>query len=455
MIGHARSHLRVAAVLSSACLFLLQAPQPVLGQVRTEEPDTLRHQLEVLKQRLDSLEALIGRLQEPEARVPIAPEDPLAALRAAAQAAAAEADTLGGAPEEGEPQFVGRQRSLQALNPEISVGGDLFAQMDPEHSNHGSFFARELQISFVASLDPFSRGKLFLARGASGGGVVPFGDSLVTTGFEKRAGEAEGGFELEEGYVEWVNLPGGAALSLGQFRQRLGTLNRWHDHALPFQNRPLPHIAFVDGELLQTGASLYFLLPVTSFGTWQAWLEVTRSDNAFLFGYSKKPSYLAHLNGFWQVTEALDLDLGFSGSFGPYESDALRYDQRLFSLEGALTWKPPGQSLYRGGVLRFGALLKDPGEASRGTPPGQALGYWAMGELTLSQQWLVGGQVGWVENPDNPEETAWMTGPALTWWQSEFVRIRAEYDLFHGTETKSQFLIQVTFAMGPHKHEAY
>ena len=78
-----------------------------------------------------------------------------------------------------------------------------------------------------------------------------------------------------------------------------------------------------------------------------------------------------------------------------------------------------------------------------------------MGEVNLSQQWLVGGQVGWVENPNNPEETAWMTGPALTWWQSEFVRIRAEYDLFHGTETKSQFLIQVTFAMGPHKHEAY
>ena len=48
--------------------------------------------------------------------------------------------------------------------------------------------------------------------------------------------------------------------------------------------------------------------------------------------------------------------------------------------------------------------------------------------------------------------------PYLTWWQSEFVRIRAELqrleeDLHEGADHR--FLLQVTWAAGPHKHETY
>ena len=51
-----------------------------------------------------------------------------------------------------------------------------------------------------------------------------------------------------------------------------------------------------------------------------------------------------------------------------------------------------------------------------------------------------------------------MTSPTLTWWQSEYVRLRLEYDLldrnFVSTKEGRLFL-QVTLAMGPHKHETY
>ena len=62
------------------------------------------------------------------------------------------------------------------------------------------------------------------------------------------------------------------------------------------------------------------------------------------------------------------------------------------------------------------------------------------------------------ENPEDTSETAWVTSPTLTWWQSEYVRLRLEYDLldrnFVSTKEGRLFL-QVTLAMGPHKHETY
>ncbi len=66
------------------------------------------------------------------------------------------------------------------------------------------------------------------------------------------------------------------------------------------------------------------------------------------------------------------------------------------------------------------------------------------------------GRYEWVENPEDPSQTAWLASPALTYWQSEFVRLRAEYDILGNPgETTGQFTLRITFAMGPHKHETY
>jgi hypothetical protein len=254
-----------------------------------------------------------------------------------------------------------------------------------------------------------------------------------------------------------VKVPGGLGLTLGRFYQHLGTLNRWHSHALYFQNRSLPHLAFIGEEpLAQTGVSIYWLLPSERFGTWQAWFEVTRAANEALFGESERPTYLGHLNAFWDLSPSLDLDLGVSVVTGQFQGPDLRYDQRLFNVEGALTWRPPGRSGYREAVLRGGVMVRNPVHGVAGLTPSSATGIWSMAEVRLGRQWLVGARYDWVENPEDPEETAWLVSPTLTWWQSEYVRVRAEYDILGRTGgNEGQLLVQVTFAMGPHKHEKY
>ena len=66
-------------------------------------------------------------------------------------------------------------------------------------------------------------------------------------------------------------------MKFGRFFQRFGTLNRWHIHALPFESRSLPHIAFFGQEPLgQSGVSVTWLAPFGggSRGTYEATVEV-------------------------------------------------------------------------------------------------------------------------------------------------------------------------------------
>jgi hypothetical protein len=176
---------------------------------------------------------------------------------------------------------------------------------------------------------------------------------------------------------------------------------------------------------------------------------------------------LGHVNGFWQMGRATDLDLGLSWVRGRYEGAEHVLDRNVFSAEASLTWRPPERAKYRGVNLRGGVLVLDglvreeheheAGDVHDEEAVTRALGFWGWGELRLDQRWLAGARYEWTENPAHPEESAWLFSPALTWWQSEYVRVRAEYDLLGRTAAsgKGRFLLQVTFAMGPHKHESY
>jgi len=429
----------------------LDAQQPVPAVV-----DSLRAQMARLQAELDSLRAQVesGGVPGPTSAADPAQQqqDELARLRAAAAAAAGQ--QAGDADSTDAPQeFVGRQRSLQALNPEISVSADLFGAVQEGSAGRDNFVPREFEFAFQSALDPYSRAKIFVGIETPGAEIEPF----AAEGEEE---EEEGGhLGVEEGYVEWVNLPGGLSAKLGKFYQSFGQLNRWHSHALPFQSRSLPHLAFIGEEPLgQTGASVHLLLPFQGVGTYETTFEVTRSSNGALFGESNRLSYLGHVNGFFEITDAVDLDLGVSGVFGTYESEAGTFDQRLFGVEGALTWTPPGRSLYRGTVVRGGIMFRNPGESSDAAfqAPASATGTWVLAETRVGRQWLFGGRFDWVENPEDASDSSWLLGPTLTWWQSEWVRIRAEYAHLNRTaEATGLFTLQVTLAMGPHKHETY
>ncbi len=446
--------MRIAATILFTALWF---PAGASAQAPTRATvDSLRAEIARLQAQLDSLRARLGAGAVPGEPSADSLGDALARIRAAAAAAVAADTAARPTPTVQEGEFVGRQRNLNILNPEISVTGDVLAFVNSENPGGDNFVAREFEVAFQSNLDPYSRAKIYVAHHVPGGEIEPFeADGGDTHG-------EEGEIEIEEGYVEWVNLPGGLGVTLGKFRQRFGRLNRWHSHALPAQQLPLPYLAFLGEEgLSQAGVSVHWLAPIHGAGTYEIWTEVTRSSSAAAFGESHRIGVLGHVNAFWQLSPTTYFELGATGVLGPYAGDsdageelAADFGSRIWAFDFTLDWTPPDRAKYRQAMVHGGLAWSRHDVA--GLIEETAFGGFVMSEVRLGRQWLAGGRFEYTENPLDARESTWLAGPTLTWWQSEWVRVRAEYQVVDRPGGRfGQFVLQTTFAMGPHKHETY
>ena len=400
-----------AALLASACLTVT-----ALGQQPTQrQVDSLAAQVRRLRAQVDSMLAAT-RVQE-------APDD-LARLRAAARQASGTPDTTAAA--DTLARAAGRERNQSQLNPEIGVTGDVRGYVRDGGTQYDNFVPREFEIGFQSALDPYSHTKIFVSI-------------------------EDGSVGLEEGYAYWTGLPGHIRLDVGKYRQQFGELNRWHLHALPETEYPLALTTYLgeDG-LAGTGLSLYRAFG--GLGAHELTLQVTRSaSDAELFGNSGRPTYLGHLLNFWQLSRSTYMQLGASALYGTNPDSAMRTG--VGGLDFRLTWRPPARALYREWTVR-GELL---GLRKRvaGTGPTRIGGYLSS-TYKLNQRFILGARYDYVESPDFGVITRQVV-PSITFWQSEWVFLRAQYQWQRvgAASADNQIAIQAVWAIGPHKHETY
>jgi hypothetical protein len=388
--------------------------------------DSLAAELRALRARLDSLRIELARLaRRPPAGRDTTAGDDLAALRAAA-AATVGRDTIQSADTASERRFVGRERNQSQLNPEISVTGDVRAYATTTGVQRENFDPHEFEIGFQSALDPYAHTKIFVAL---------------------EGGEAS----VEEGYAYWTGLPGRLRLDVGKYRQQFGELNRWHLHAVPETEYPLVLTTYLgeDG-LAGTGLSLY--RPFGGFGTHEVTVQVTRSgSDVDLFGGSGRPTYLAHLLNFWQLSRSTYMQIGGSALYGTNPDSAMR--TTVGGLDVRLTWRPPARALYQEWTLR-GELLAFSKKIAGAGPT--RLGGYVSSTYKLGQRWIAGARFDYVESPETGEITRQVI-PSLTLWQSEWVFLRAQYrwEKVASAAATHQLALQAVWAIGPHKHETY
>ncbi|MCH8935786.1 MAG: hypothetical protein IIB90_08685 [Gemmatimonadetes bacterium] len=417
----------------------LYATPAAARQVPTQQ-DSILIQLRQLLRRVDSLEHLVANLRAAGADT-TGPIDELAALRAAARAAAG----TGTSGAETTTSQVSRTGNLQVLNPEISVTGDVVGSYIAPGgaSNNASWTPREFEFSFQAALDPYTRTKIFVTRE----------EDFEIAGFpEEEGAEEEGGsFEIEEGYMYWVGLPGGFGAKIGKFRQEIGLYNRWHTHALFEIDRPLAATTFLgeDG-LIQTGLGV--TLPNVTLGpsTIIATLEATRGDNDVLFEGGNEISYLGRLQSFFDMGASY-IQIGATGVLG--ENDDAGVDTELLGIDASFRWTPPGRAQYRDFQLKaewYFAEKTTPTETLTGN------GGYLQANLRMSRRWILGARTDYVNGFGvSPDILQFV--PSISWWQSEWVRLRVQYNYVrpNGGPNNHTLLLQAMWAMGPHKHESY
>jgi hypothetical protein len=392
-----------------------------------EHQDSLQRRMAVLEAQIDSLRRLVTELAAARRDTTVA-ADELAALRARARAAAPEAPA-----DTAPPAMVLRSRSLNQINPEISATADVRAHATRPGPQRDNLELRYVSLGFQAALDPYANTKIFAA----------FGHHV----------------EIEEAYAYWSNVPGGLRLDVGRFRQQAGELNRWHLHAIPGSEFPLVIREYFGGHgLIGTGLGLYATLPLSSpgHGVHELWGQATLATNETLFGPDGGGmSVLGHLNNFWQLSRSTYVQLGGTALYGENPDSSIATS--VFGADVRFTWRPPGRALYRSFTVRGeGFAVRRLRDGLGDTRYG---GYGAA-EVQLSRQAYVGGRFDAVEPLEVPS-WVWLTAAYLTWWQSEWVFARAEWqheaapDPSGARTHADRFVLQLVWSVGPHKHEAY
>ncbi len=385
--------------------------------------------------------------------------------------------------------FHGHSRSLQALDPEISVVGDLAGKFVWSHGkeyagdNRSGFDVRGLGVHFQSDLDPFSYLKAAITFSPHG---VEFG----------------------EGYIVWTNVLNAMDIMFGKFRQQLGVVNRWHKHGLDQYDYPLMLTEpFGEGGLNQVGVSFLFLLPKITAQVNSLEIQVTNGMNkkAFAGKWASLPTTLVHYNNYWDLTRNTYLQLGLTGilGFNNHRGEVKSTPQKLF-LDPALThpfvlYDPKGNVV----PLTFGPQTR--------TTTDESWRVTAFGGADLTIQWeplnqakyknflwrtefLYGYQQLAPDAKGNKQRIHWMGGysyiqgkvsrsfeiglrgdlvqpfalhnsrhfifqvvPYITWYESPWAHLRLEYDYMNGDQINASHtvLLQVVFAAGPHKHDRY
>jgi len=350
-------------------------------------------------------------------------------------------------------KFLSGVRQQQGLNPNISLGGDFFGAAssskhefisDPGDISYGNngFFLREVELALESPLDPFTRGKAFIS---------------VT----------KNAISIEEAYMEWLNLPLNMNLKIGIFYSEFGPLNRYHDHALPQFDRPRALVnLFSNKGLGGTGLSTSFMLPRIIFADATSLdLTVVRGINAGDdFSFNKNAFlYIGQFKNFYDISQDSYFEIRLSGVTGqnPSEGNNLSY---VGSMGLTYKWVPVGREKYRTFDWKTELLYSSRKESDRTI---RSKGFYSSVQNRINARFWIGGRIGYSELPYDNERYEWDYSVNLDFWQSEFVFARIQYqynrriinsmDPYPPGHLPSDHtvILQVCWAMGPHKHEAY
>lgn len=405
-----------------------------------------------LKQKLGELEMKVKKMEVQEQK------SLLEKLREEAKKEAEEAE----AEKKEEIWFKGGARSLQALNPELTINGDFLVKLymhdnlhqpyyDDEGGEWSGFNVRLLGLHFQSNLDPYSFFKAAVAF-------------------------HEGHFGLGEGYMTWTGAIKRVNITVGKFRQQFGVINRWHLHGLDQVDFPRSiQTFFGEGGLNQTGVSFRILLPKLWAHANELTVQITNSENKALFagGFWTVPSVLGHLKNYYDLSPSTYLEIGLSGIWGfnnrrgVEEVDGEETGEKVAfnepwrntvvaGIDLTFAWEPLEMAKYKWFVWRTEAMY-----LHKETEEGDinVFGGFTYFDVRVSQIFVFGGRVDFGQEPAVSDPVKYVqASPYLTLWQSHWVKLRLQYNYLwkdDGSTPQHLLLFQIDWSAGPHKHEKY
>lgn len=339
------------------------------------------------------------------------------------------------------------------------------------------FTLQNLETVLEGKVDPYFRGQANLIFQ-----IDPEGESLL---------------EVEEAYLETMSLPLNLQVKAGQFFTDFGRHNPQHPHAWDFVDQPLVNGRFLGGDGLRSlGARISWLAPTPFYS--ELFLTVANSHGETAHSFRNEhegepffgrpmidrgirnfsdllivPRYAASFD----LSDSQTLLAGASAAFGPNSSGG-DTDTQIYGVDLFWKWRSPHQ---HGGfpfvTWQTEAMAR---RFEAGAYPGDedfpALGRETLTDFGVYSQVSYGFRKGWVAAlrgdyvfPDKEgayedtvgidldRATRWRISPNLTYYPSEFSKIRLQYnydDRDHIGQDHSIWL-QVEFLLGSHAAHSF
>ena len=449
----------IAALLLTAGIGLVPASADAQDtpQSLRQDIDQLRREFEALKQQYgDRLTALEAKLAAAErAAAPAAPTAGAATTPGAAPAAAsppgaaqpATAPVPPGAQQPTAPVPSGAEGPTGALpvyggaaalskifNPDIAVIGDFLGAAGHNVVNPDPAFAmHESEASFQAVVDPYAHADFFLSFG-------------------------EEGVDLEEGFVTFTSLPGGLLTKVGKMRAAFGKVNTLHNHVLPWTDRPLVTRNLAGGEdgINDAGISVARLIP----NRWlflEATGQVFRGDSDEVFKSVERSnvSVVGHLRGYRDISDASNIDLGFSvahghnGELRPGDTQNGDFTTTLYGMDATFRWRPLQRAIYHSFVGRS-EIIWSRRDGASGLQAGN--GFYVSGDYQFARRWFAGARLDRSHRATDASLVDDGGSMMLTYWPSEFSQVRGQYRRtnYDDAPAANEFLFQFQFSIGAH-----
>src|SRR5438093_4936662 len=294
--------------------------------------------------------------------------------------------------------------------------------------------------------------------------------------------------ELEEVYLTTTALPWNLQAKGGQFFTEFGRINQQHPHAWDFVDQPLVIGRMFGPEGLRNpGARLSWLAPTPFYS--EAFLTVQNSHGGTAFSFRnadeelfgrpplerrvRNPGDLLYAPRYaasFDLTDSQTVVAGLSGAFAPNASGPNTRTQ-IYGGDLYWKWKPPWQAggfpfaswqtealgrRYEAGA----ATLERPGLPTVALPR-ETLFDWGVYSQVLygfTQRWVAGLRGDWVSgdrgafSPDENRADRFRVSPNLTFFPTEFSKLRLQYNYDHGQllGDDSSVWMQVEFLLGTH-----
>lgn len=322
------------------------------------------------------------------------------------------------------------------------------------------FTVQNIETVLEGAVDPYFRGQANIILQ-----ITPEGETIV---------------ELEEAYATTSSLPHNLQAKVGQYFTEFGRLNPQHPHTWDFVDQPLVNgRMFGPDGLRGAGARVSWLMPTPFYS--EVFLSVQNGHGETLTSFGSVPGdtvfgrpivdrpvrslndllYVPRYTASFDASDSQTVLVGASAAVGPNGTGA-DGDTKIYGVDGFWKWKPPRASKGFPFVkVQAEAMTRRYQASATSTLAadtfrdhgvyGQVVWGFRPGWVVGARYDTVGGDVG--DDPLDPAtERRHRTSANVTWFPTEFSKIRFQYDLDRRTVSRDAHSVwlQFEFLLGAH-----